>query len=156
MEKIEIKTTITLKELVDQIRIDLPHKPHVTHQAASKTLDGRMYTIKDLRPVPAQWNTPERIDERVEFANYLMGDGLHVHKIFIDEFGFNVWTSRSKGRALRGQCAVRIVGGQREECDCLFGHKPCIGSGSLVNHRRRNEAGIVCWLYYGIGGAAAL
>lgn len=113
MEKIEIKTTITLKELVEQIRIDLPHKPHVTHQAASKTLDGRMYTIKDLRPVPAQWNTPERIDERVEFANYLMGDGLHVHKIFIDEFGFNVWTSRSKGRALRGQRAVRIVEGQR-------------------------------------------
>ena len=40
-------------------------------------------------------------------------DGLNRHKIFIDEFGINVWTARSKGRAVRGNRAVRIVEGQR-------------------------------------------
>lgn len=60
-----------------------------------------------------QWNTPAVKLERQQFANWLMGDGLHVHKIFIDEFGANVWTARSKGRALAGQRAVRIVEGQR-------------------------------------------
>ena len=63
--------------------------------------------------VPMQWNAPERLEERSELANWLMGDGLHVHKIFIDEFGLNVWTSRSKDRAPRGQRAVRVVEGQR-------------------------------------------
>ena len=60
-----------------------------------------------------QWNAPERLDERMEFANWLMQDGLDLHKICIDEFGFDVWTSRTKGRAPQGARAVRIVEGQR-------------------------------------------
>ena len=42
-----------------------------------------------------------------------MGDGLRQHKVFVDEFGVNVWTARSKGRAPIGARAVRIVEGQR-------------------------------------------
>lgn len=113
IDKIEKKPTITLKELNDRVRIDLPDKPHVSHQAVSKAIDGRLYTVKLVRSVPTQWNTPERLQERTEFGNWLMVDGLHLHKVFIDEFGFNVWTSRSKGRAPQGQRAVRIVEGQR-------------------------------------------
>ncbi len=95
------------------MRTDLPAKPRVTHQSISKRLDDLMYTLKDLRHVPMQWNTPAVKLQRRDFANWLMGDGLDIHKVFIDEFGANVWTSRTKGRAPRGQRAVRIVDGQR-------------------------------------------
>ena len=36
LRKMEAKPAITLKELIEQIRVDLPDKPHVTHQAVSK------------------------------------------------------------------------------------------------------------------------
>ena len=111
--KIESKPTSTLNELKQQMRVDLPNKPHVSHQAISKKLDGLLYTVKDVRSVPEQWNTPRVKEERQQFANWFMGDGLRQHKVFVDEFGVNVWTARSKGRAPIGARAVRIVEGQR-------------------------------------------
>ena len=75
--------------------------------------DGAMYTIEDIRPVPAQWNTSERKQERRHFADWLMNEGVNHHKVFVDEFGVNVWTARSKGRSPRGTRAVYIVEGQR-------------------------------------------
>ena len=33
--------------------------------------------------------------------------------IFVDESGFNLWISRTRGRARKGERAVRIVGAQR-------------------------------------------
>lgn len=109
---IEQKPTITLKEINAQLRIHLPGKPYVSHQALSLKLDGLLYTIKDLRTIPIQWNTPERKLERREYADWLLGEGLNKHKVFIDEFGINLWTARTKGRALRGLRAVNIVNGQ--------------------------------------------
>ena len=42
--KIQVKPTSTLKELKEQMKVDLPNKPVVTHQAISKKLDGLLYT----------------------------------------------------------------------------------------------------------------
>ena len=111
--KIEAKPTSTLRELQEQMRTDLPTKPSVSYQAISKKLDGLFYTLKDVRGVPVQWSTPSVKEERRQFANWLLGDGRNVLKVFVDEFGANVWTSRSKGRAPVGERAVRIVEGQR-------------------------------------------
>ena len=110
---IENKPTITLKEMNERLRTELPHKPRVSCQALSARLNGALYTIKDLRPVPAQWNTPERKEERRQFAEWLMNEGMNRHKVFVDEFGINVWTARTKGRSPRGARAVYIVEGQR-------------------------------------------
>lgn len=52
LTQVERKPTITLKELQECMRTDLPAKPRVTHQAISKRLDDLMYTLKDLRHVP--------------------------------------------------------------------------------------------------------
>ncbi len=111
--QIEAKPTITLKEINENLRTDLQDKPYVTQQCISKKLDGLFYTIKDFCAVPIQWNTPEVKAQRRDFAEWLTRDGQNIHKIFVDEFGVNVWTSRSKGRAPQGQRAVRIIEGQR-------------------------------------------
>ena len=59
MEKIKCKATSTLKDLHDQMWVDMRGKPAVSYQAISKKLDGLMYTVKDIRGVPVQWNTLE-------------------------------------------------------------------------------------------------
>ena len=40
-------------------------------------------------------------------------EGVNQEIVFVDESGFNLWLKRTRGRARRGQRAVRVVGGQR-------------------------------------------
>lgn len=42
-----------------------------------------------------------------------LNEGMGIHKIFVDECGMNMFTSRTQGRAERGMPAVRINHGQR-------------------------------------------
>ena len=42
-----------------------------------------------------------------------MGQAIVNHTVLIDECGYNIWTARSQGRALRGERAYRQVCGQR-------------------------------------------
>ena len=58
--QVEEKPTVTLRELNQKMRVQLDGKPHVSEQAISKRLDGLLYTVKMIRAVPIQWNTPER------------------------------------------------------------------------------------------------
>jgi len=51
--------------------------------------------------------------QRQEFAEWLLGEGQGVHKVYMNEFDINIWTSRTKGRTPQGERAVRIVEGQR-------------------------------------------
>ena len=110
---IEQKPTITLKEIQSRMIIELPDKPPVTHQTISNKLDGVLYSVKDLRSVPVNWNHPTVKEERRQYTEWLMSNGLNNYKLFIDEFGVNIWTSRTKGRAPVGQRAIRVVEGQR-------------------------------------------
>ena len=111
--RIENKITITLEELNEALRNKLPEKPYVTTQAISKRLDGMFISLKNIRNIPENWNSVECKTERREYAEWLMDEGINRNLIYVDEFGINVWTSRSKGRAPRGDRAVRIVNGQR-------------------------------------------
>ncbi|XP_074619610.1 uncharacterized protein LOC141878539 [Acropora palmata] len=42
-----------------------------------------------------------------------MGQAIVSHTVFVDECGYNIWTARSQGRAIRGERAYRQVCGQR-------------------------------------------
>ena len=66
LQLIEEKSTITLQEMSDRLRAEMPAKPNITPQALSNRLEGEMYTLKDLRSIPYQWNTPERKAERMD------------------------------------------------------------------------------------------
>jgi hypothetical protein len=51
--------------------------------------------------------------EKGVYARWLLADGDNQNTVFLDEFGANIWTARTKGRAALGQRAVRIIEGQR-------------------------------------------
>jgi hypothetical protein len=60
-----------------------------------------------------QWNTDEVKTEREAYAQWLLNTGTMGNLIFVDEFGSDIWTARTQGRAPVGERAVRIVEGQR-------------------------------------------
>ena len=65
-----------------------------------------------------------------------MSEGLQQNLVFEDEMGFNIWTARTRGRAKRGEPAVRIVEGQRgSNITVLLAVSPNLG---LVHHAIRD------------------
>ena len=110
---VEEKPTITLNELNTNLQGALPLKPRVTNQMISNALDGSMISLKDVRAIPVNWNIQEVKNQRSEFMNWMLNEGTEKNLVFLDEFGINMWTSRTKARAVVGHRAVRITAGQR-------------------------------------------
>lgn len=85
--------------------------PHVS--TLSRALDGELLTLKVGQQATFNWNEPVTKEARLEYATWMLDEGVNRNLIFLDEFGFNIWTARTQGWAPRGQRAVRIVNGQR-------------------------------------------
>ena len=113
VELLEQNPLMTLKELNVKIHATL-NKPPFSDQSLAKWLDGQIITLKLARDVPAQRNSPEVIDERFQYAHWLMSpDVVNETKFFIDEFGVNIFTRRSQGRSARGDRVYRKIAGQK-------------------------------------------
>ena len=113
LEEVEMKPTITLKEIRQMAVRDFPTNRHVCVQSISNFLDKQLITVRNLTSTPVQWNQPSVKVERQEFFQWLMHDCLQKTLVFQDETGFNLWTARTRGRAARDRPAVRVVEGQR-------------------------------------------
>lgn len=107
---------ITLKSLNSQLRERLPDSPHVHENYLGTVCKGMFYSLKKLEPQPVDRNRPDVKEERKRYANWFIENVVvSPLTIYIDESGYNVWTSRTRGRAIIGQPAVRTVHGQRGE-----------------------------------------
>ena len=104
---------LALTHLNQELGQRLPRKPRICDRTVARTLEGMLFRIKLARPVPADRNRPDVIQKRLDYANWFMGHAVMNHTVFIDECGYNIWTSRSQGRARRGGRAFRQVCGQR-------------------------------------------
>lgn len=82
----------------------------------SRSLDRRLITLKMLTKgsdVREARNCPENIELRRQFAHWATTLPEDANLIFLDECGFNLWTSRHQGRAPRGAPVRRQVHTQR-------------------------------------------
>ena len=104
---------LTLAQINQELRQRLPAKPQIHDRTVARTLDGMLFRVKLSRPLLAERNRPDVIEKRYAYANWFMGHAIVNHSVFIDECGYNIWTSRSQGRARRGERAYRQVCGQR-------------------------------------------
>jgi len=130
---LERNPLLTLQQMRTSLNDNLPNKPEVSTSTIARSLDGMLITLKQAEDNPDARNTPQVIDQRVQYAEWFLEDGVLGHCVFIDETGFNIWTRRSQGRAPRGVPARRIVHGQRgRNCNITFAISPEIG---LVHHR---------------------
>lgn len=128
---------MTLSQMNDELRANLPNKPFVSVSTIARVLDGMLMTLKLAEDVPEQRNAPRVLDERVDYSNWFLRDAIMAHTVYIDECGYNIWTRRSHGRAPRGQPARRVVHGQRgKNVNVTFAVSGEIG---LVAHRMSSE-----------------
>ena len=58
---------------------------------------GQLITTKKLEPTPAERNRVDMKLARKAHAEWLIAEDPHL--IYIDESGFNLWTSRTRGRS---------------------------------------------------------
>ena len=100
---------LTLDAINTTLRERLPQKPHVHSRTIGKILDGMLYTVKLVRRCPAQRNRPDVIQSRPQYAAWFLEEAIRNQVVFVDECGFNIWTTRSQGRALRGERVYRHV-----------------------------------------------
>ena len=92
------------------MRRRLPAKPEIHDRTVSRTLDGMLFRVKLVRPLPADRNRPDVLNKRVDYANWFMNHAMVRHCVFV---GYNIWTARSHGRGRQGEKAYRQVCGQR-------------------------------------------
>lgn len=95
------------------MRQRLPRKPAIHDRTVARTLEGVLYRVKLARPLPAKRNRPAVLQKRIDYANWFMRHAVVNHSIFVDEFGYNIWTAGSHARARMGERAYRHVCGQR-------------------------------------------
>ena len=103
----------TLNQINQELRTALPNQPHIHRSTLAKTLDKMLITVKQLQTVNEEWHRPDVLDARVDYVNWFHQGGINNHLVYIDECGYNIYTSRNRGRAPRGFQAVRQVDSQR-------------------------------------------
>ena len=105
---------LTLAQINHELRRRLPVKPEIHDRTVARTLDGMLFRVKLARPLPADRNRPDVLNKRVDYATWFMNHAVVRHCVFVDECGYNIWTTRSHGRARLGERAYRgQVCGQR-------------------------------------------
>ena len=104
----------TLRTINEELQRELPDKPVVSYKYLSTICKGMFFTLKKLEAAPADRNKTEVKQARKEYARWFIEVAfLSPRVIYIDESGYNVWTQRTRGRAIVGERAVRIVNSQR-------------------------------------------
>ncbi|CAG8837315.1 21791_t:CDS:2, partial [Racocetra persica] len=73
------------------------------------------FTLKRLTVVPEGRNTPETIQKRKDYVQKIYNENINIYSdiVYIDETGFNLHLSKSRGHAHRGQPAIRKVESNR-------------------------------------------
>lgn len=111
---IESFPAYTLDQILAEIRLRLPNKPSVSRSTLSAALNANLICLKKLEECPQERNSAETKNLRHDFAEWFLNDGVNRPEIvFIDEAGINLYTARTRGRARRGERAVRVVNGRR-------------------------------------------
>ena len=103
----------TLVAINRELRARLPGELHVSTSTISNILQVQLITMKKLEDAPAERNSDATKEQRFEYCQWLMGNIQRFDLIFVDEAGINLWLKRTRGRARRGERAVRVAQGRR-------------------------------------------
>lgn len=122
----------TLDQVNAELRRTLPNHQHICRSTLCTLLNGQLMVMKKLEDAPLQRNTVAVKEARLAFAQWIIQLPINTEIIFIDEAGLNLWMKRTRGRARRGERAVRVVGGARgNNFTMTFAASPATG---LIHH----------------------
>ena len=101
---------LTVHELNAKLRLELPNKPNVHYKTFSNAIDGLAFTLKFSRDSQQDRDSAKTKAWRKEYCEWLMSAEVgNVMKIYIDEFGCNIYTKRIFGRSKKGESAYRTI-----------------------------------------------
>ena len=100
---ISSRNAVNPTQINHELRRRLPVKPEIHDPTVPKTLDGMLFRVKLVRPIPADRNRPDVLNKRVDYATWFMNYAVVRHCVLVDECGYNIWTARSHGRARQGE-----------------------------------------------------
>ena len=126
---LEENPMLTLEAINRKLREEPPDRPHVHVRTVAKHLDGMLYTLKLAHTIPADRNRADVIQRRNEYAHWFLEEANLNHTVFIDECGFNIWTSRSlQGvRDKATELTVRCVGRKEGTLQYVWQYLQCLG-----------------------------
>ena len=130
LEKVESRPDITLNELKEQLSLK---GVQLLVSTIARCLEGKLITMKKLEQIPINRNCEELKASRREHATWLMSKHeMGARFCYVDECGFGLYTSRTRGRAVRGLPAKKITGNQRTpHITMLCAISPNVG---LIHH----------------------
>ena len=130
--KNEQRSDITLSEIQQMLQV---HKEiNVSIGTIARYLEGRLYTMKKLESIPINRNTIEIKEARRDHAFWLQSQHESGGRFcYVDETGFGLYTARTRGRAVKGLPARKIVCNQRTpHITILCAICPSIG---MIHHK---------------------
>ncbi|KAG2884865.1 hypothetical protein PC129_g23429 [Phytophthora cactorum] len=105
---------LTLRQLTDALEHECG--VYVVPQTVKNHVDGACFTLKQMHKEPQYMNTMTNKQKRRAYLHQLQQyQAMGKVILYMDETNFNLWSSRTRGRSLRGRRAVKKVfagGGQ--------------------------------------------
>nr|XP_022911119.1 uncharacterized protein LOC111422125 [Onthophagus taurus] len=143
---IEEDSTLTLKDLSNRVHNEFELR--VSINTIKNWLDGKLFSLKKIRPHVANINTYENKVKRREYVEKLLesrGNGRDL--IWIDECNFNLYCRRNEGRSKIGHRAHVVVPASKGN------NLHCIGamcSTQIVSfeHKRGSYKGAECKVWF--------
>ena len=78
-EIIEDNPLLTLEQMKRSLRENLPEKTEVSTSTLARALDGMLLTLKLAEDVPDARNSPRILDQRVEYAEWFLHEGVSIY-----------------------------------------------------------------------------
>lgn len=96
---------------LEQIRAQLQFPLSVA--SISRALEKQLITMKKLEDCPVNRNSLVTKQKRSSYAEWYLKTAVNRTLVYFDETCFNIYSKRTRGRALQGRPAVRQVNGYR-------------------------------------------
>ncbi|CAG8644429.1 12916_t:CDS:2, partial [Racocetra fulgida] len=92
-------------------------QPNKKRKTVARYVTNLGFTLKRLTVIPEGHNTPETIQKRKDYIQKIYNENINIYSniVYIDETGFNLHLFKSRGRAHRGQPAIRKVESNRRK-----------------------------------------
>ncbi|KAG4044437.1 hypothetical protein PC123_g20123 [Phytophthora cactorum] len=124
---------LTLRQLADALEHE--RGVYVVPQTVKNHVDGACFTLKQMHKEPQYMNTMTNKQKRRVYLHQLQQyEAMGKVILYMDKTNFNLWSSRTRGRSLRGRRAVKKLfagGGQNMHVIA------CISENGLVHYETK-------------------
>ena len=99
---------LTLSQINGELRRVLPAKPLIHDRTVARNLEGMLFRVKLVWPVPADRNRRGVLQRRQEYGKWFMNHAIMSHYVFIDVMSAATTSGLPEITGGRGRVSVHI------------------------------------------------